>query len=47
MQVNGEIAGHTCDVSSTVVLGVHVIKDLNIDGPILLPYYLLKKIYHI
>lgn len=37
MQGNGEIAGHTCDVSSTVVLRVHVIKNLNIDGPILIP----------
>jgi formamidase len=37
MQGDGEIAGHTCDVSGTVVLQVHVIKNLSIDGPILLP----------
>ena len=37
MQGNGEIAGHTCDVSGTVTLQVDVMKGLNIDGPILLP----------
>ena len=37
MQGDGEIAGHTCDVSATVMLQVNVIKGLNIDGPILLP----------
>lgn len=37
MQGNGEIAGHTCDVSAVVTLKVKVIKDMNIDGPILLP----------
>jgi formamidase len=37
MQGDGEIAGHTCDVSGTVTLQVHVIKGLAIDGPILLP----------
>ncbi len=37
MQGDGEIAGHTCDVSGTVTLQVHVMKGLNIDGPILLP----------
>jgi acetamidase/formamidase len=37
MQGDGEIAGHTADVSGTVTLQVHVIKNLNIDGPILLP----------
>ncbi len=37
MQGDGEIAGHTCDVSSLVVLKVKVLKGLNIDGPILLP----------
>ena len=36
-QGDGEIAGHTTDVSGTVTLQVHVIKGLNIDGPILLP----------
>lgn len=37
LQGDGEIAGHTCDVSGVVTLQVHVIKSLNIDGPILLP----------
>src|SRR5690606_5430203 len=37
LQGDGEIAGHTCDVSGTVTLQVHVIKGLNIDGPLLLP----------
>ncbi len=37
MQGDGEIAGHTTDVSGTVTLQVHVIKNLDINGPILLP----------
>lgn len=37
MQGNGEIAGHTADVSAIVALKVKVIKGLNIDGPIILP----------
>ena len=37
MQGDGEIAGHTCDVSGTVTLQVHVLKGLAIDGPVLLP----------
>ena len=37
LQGDGEIAGHTCDVSGTVTLQVHVIKGLAIDGPLLLP----------
>ncbi len=37
LQGDGEIAGHTSDVSGTVTLQVHVIKNLAIDGPILLP----------
>lgn len=37
LQGDGEIAGHTADVSGTVTLQVHVIKGLAIDGPILLP----------
>lgn len=36
-QGNGEIAGHTADVAGVATLQVHVIKGLNIDGPILLP----------
>lgn len=37
MQGDGEIAGHTCDVSGTVTLHVQVLKGLGIDGPIILP----------
>ncbi len=37
MQGDGEIAGHTCDVAGTVQLRVQVIKQLNLEGPILLP----------
>jgi formamidase len=37
LQGDGEIAGHTCDVSGTVTLQVHVLKGLNIDGPIIFP----------
>ncbi|MCZ7587433.1 MAG: acetamidase/formamidase family protein [Gaiella sp.] len=37
MQGDGEIAGHTCDVSGTVTLQVEVIKGLELDGPIVLP----------
>jgi acetamidase/formamidase len=37
LQGDGEIAGHTCDVSGTVTLQVEVIKGLGIDGPLLLP----------
>jgi acetamidase/formamidase len=37
LQGDGEIAGHTCDVSGTVTLEVEVIKGLDIAGPILFP----------
>src|SRR3954469_1056415 len=37
MQGDGEIAGHTADVAGTVTLQVSVVKDLDIDGPILFP----------
>jgi acetamidase/formamidase len=37
LQGDGEIAGHTCDVSGTVTLQVDVMKGLGIDGPILFP----------
>lgn len=37
MQGDGEIAGHTTDVSGIVTLEVRVLKGLNTDGPILLP----------
>jgi formamidase len=37
LQGDGEIAGHTCDVSGTVTLQVQLLKGLGIDGPLLLP----------
>ncbi|GGP07771.1 acetamidase/formamidase family protein [Oceanobacillus neutriphilus] len=37
MQGNGEIAGHTTDVSGIATLKVSVLKGIKIDGPILLP----------
>ncbi|HLR01772.1 MAG TPA: acetamidase/formamidase family protein [Virgibacillus sp.] len=37
MQGDGEIAGHTTDVAGIVNLQAHVIKDLPINGPVLLP----------
>ncbi len=37
LQGDGEIAGHTCDVAGTVTLQVHLLKGLEIDGPILFP----------
>jgi acetamidase/formamidase len=37
LQGDGEIAGHTADVSGTVTLEVQVIKELPIDGPLLFP----------
>jgi formamidase len=37
MQGNGEIAGHTTDVSGIVTLQVEVLKDVKVEGPILLP----------
>src|SRR3954453_20101624 len=37
LQGDGEIAGHTSDVSGTVTLEVEVIKDLALDGPLLFP----------
>jgi acetamidase/formamidase len=37
LQGDGEIAGHTCDVSGTVTLQVEVLKGLRIDGPVLFP----------
>ena len=37
MQGDGEIAGHTTDVSGTVTLQVHLMKGLGIDGPIIFP----------
>lgn len=37
MQGDGEIAGHTTDVSGVAVLQVSVIKGLKLDGPVLIP----------
>lgn len=37
MQGDAEIAGHTADVSGTITVQVHLLKKLNLDGPILLP----------
>jgi Predicted acetamidase/formamidase len=37
LQGDGEIAGHTCDVSGTVTLKVQVLKNVNLEGPVLLP----------
>ncbi|HET7579554.1 MAG TPA: acetamidase/formamidase family protein [Bacillales bacterium] len=37
MQGNGEIAGHTTDVSGIATLQVHLLKGVNLAGPILLP----------
>ncbi|MFC7285243.1 acetamidase/formamidase family protein [Phocicoccus pinnipedialis] len=37
MQGNGEIAGHTTDVSGNVKLEVSVIKGLKLEGPVILP----------
>jgi acetamidase/formamidase len=37
MQGDGEIAGHTADVSGTVTLQVSVVKGLDLDGPLLFP----------
>jgi acetamidase/formamidase len=37
LQGDGEIAGHTCDVSGTVTLQVEVLKGLGTDGPVLFP----------
>ena len=37
MMGDGEVAGHTTDVSAEVIIEVNVIKGLAIDGPIVLP----------
>jgi len=37
MQGDGELAGHTTDVSGTLTIDVSVVKGLRLDGPILLP----------
>jgi acetamidase/formamidase len=37
LQGDGEIAGHTADVSGVVTVQVHVLKGLKIDGPLLFP----------
>lgn len=37
LQGDGEIAGHTMDVSGEVTLQINLIKGLNIDGPLIFP----------
>lgn len=37
LQGDGEIAGHTMDVSGRVTLGVSVLKGLQLEGPVILP----------
>ncbi len=37
LQGDGEIAGHTADVSGTVTLQVELLKGLNLQGPVLFP----------
>jgi acetamidase/formamidase len=37
LQGDGEIAGHTCDVSGTVTLQVELLKGLTLEGPVLFP----------
>ncbi|MHA1616652.1 MAG: acetamidase/formamidase family protein [Candidatus Njordarchaeales archaeon] len=37
MQGDGEVAGHTTDISARVTLKLEVLKNLNLDGPLLLP----------
>lgn len=37
MMGDGEVAGHTTDVSAEVIIEIRVIKGLHIDGPIVLP----------
>jgi formamidase len=37
MQGDGEIAGHTMDVSGTVTLRINVLKGRTLDGPVLFP----------
>jgi formamidase len=37
MQVDGEIAGHTMDVSGTVTLRVNLLKKRTLEGPVLFP----------
>ncbi|NJE08124.1 acetamidase [Thermococcus sp. M39] len=37
MQGDGEVAGHTTDVTAESVIEVSVVKNMNLDGPILLP----------
>lgn len=37
MQGDGEIAGHTVDVSGTVTLQVELVKGLDLEGPVLFP----------
>ncbi|MCL1991549.1 MAG: acetamidase/formamidase family protein [Spirochaetes bacterium] len=38
MQSDGEIAGHTCDISAVAVVRVDLIKNLKLDGPVILQH---------
>eukprot|EP00746_Dinoflagellata_sp_MGD_P161935 gnl/MRDRNA2_/MRDRNA2_89280_c0_seq1.p1 gnl/MRDRNA2_/MRDRNA2_89280_c0~~gnl/MRDRNA2_/MRDRNA2_89280_c0_seq1.p1 ORF type:complete len:487 (+),score=110.04 gnl/MRDRNA2_/MRDRNA2_89280_c0_seq1:90-1463(+) len=37
MQGDAEIAGHTTDVSGTITVQVHILKNMQLDGPMILP----------
>ncbi|MEH7342558.1 acetamidase/formamidase family protein [Bacillus sp. JJ1532] len=37
VQGNGELAGHTADVTACVTVEIHLIKNLPLDGPIIIP----------
>jgi acetamidase/formamidase len=37
MQGDAEIAGHTTDVSGTITVQVHILKKMELDGPMILP----------
>ncbi len=37
LQGDGEIAGHTVDVSGTITLQVHLVRGLKLEGPVLFP----------
>jgi acetamidase/formamidase len=37
MQGNGELAGHTTDISAEIVVEIHLIKNFKINGPIIIP----------
>lgn len=37
MQGNGELAGHTTDISASIIVEIHLIKNFKLDGPIIIP----------